>query len=69
VRDFETESGTILPEARFVSTTLGRLNAAGTNVILGNSRAPRSGHAAEDQMTEIGMAMRSFVSERKCSKI
>jgi homoserine O-acetyltransferase len=34
VRDFQTESGTVLPEARLVYTTLGRLNASGTNAIL-----------------------------------
>jgi homoserine O-acetyltransferase len=34
VKNFKTESGTVLPEARLVYTTLGRLNAAGTNAIL-----------------------------------
>jgi len=34
VRNFKTESGTVLPEARLVYTTLGQLNAAGTNAIL-----------------------------------
>ena len=34
VRNFKTESGIVLPEARLVYTTLGRLNAAGTNAIL-----------------------------------
>lgn len=34
VRNFKTESGTVLPEAHLVYTTLGRLNAAGTNAIL-----------------------------------
>jgi homoserine O-acetyltransferase/O-succinyltransferase len=34
VRNFATESGAVLPEARLVYTTLGRLNAAGTNAIL-----------------------------------
>lgn len=34
VRNFKTESGMVLPEARLVYTTLGRLNATGTNAIL-----------------------------------
>ena len=34
VRNFKTESGVVLPEARLVYTTLGRMNAAGTNAIL-----------------------------------
>ena len=34
VRNFKTESGAVLPEARLIYTTLGRLNAAGTNAIL-----------------------------------
>jgi len=34
VKDFKTESGSVLPEAHLVYTTLGRLNAAGTNAIL-----------------------------------
>ena len=34
IRNFTTESGVVLPEARVVYTTLGRLNAAGTNAIL-----------------------------------
>ena len=34
VRNFKTESGAVLPEARLVYTTLGRLNATGTNAIL-----------------------------------
>src|SRR5262245_35606131 len=34
VRNFRTESGVVLPEARLVYTTLGRPNAAGTNAIL-----------------------------------
>jgi homoserine O-acetyltransferase len=34
IRDFKTESGTVLPEARIVYTTLGALNAAGNNAIL-----------------------------------
>lgn len=34
IRNFKTESGTVLPEARVVYTTLGRLNATGTNAIL-----------------------------------
>jgi homoserine O-acetyltransferase len=34
VRNFKTESGAVLPEARLVYTTLGRLNADGTNAIL-----------------------------------
>jgi homoserine O-acetyltransferase/O-succinyltransferase len=34
VRNFKTESGVVLPEARLVYTTLGRLNAGGTNAIL-----------------------------------
>src|SRR5262249_50242768 len=34
LRDFRTESGTVLPEARLVYTTLGTLNAAGTNAVL-----------------------------------
>src|SRR5499433_2669942 len=34
VRTFKTESGTVLPEAHLVYTTLGRLNAGGTNAIL-----------------------------------
>jgi len=34
VREFRTESGTTLPEARIVYTTLGKLNAAGDNAVL-----------------------------------
>jgi homoserine O-acetyltransferase/O-succinyltransferase len=34
VRNFRTESGVVLPEARLVYTTLGRLNVAATNAIL-----------------------------------
>jgi homoserine O-acetyltransferase len=34
IRDFKTESGVDLPEARLVYTTLGTLNAAGSNAIL-----------------------------------
>src|ERR1044071_4637898 len=34
IRDFRTESGVVLPEARIVYTTLGKLNAAGDNAIL-----------------------------------
>ncbi len=34
VRNFKTESGAVLPEARLVYTTLGRLNTSGTNAIL-----------------------------------
>jgi homoserine O-acetyltransferase len=34
VRNFRTESGVVLPEARLVYTTLGRMNAGGTNAIL-----------------------------------
>src|SRR5262245_50311746 len=34
IRDFKTESGTTLPEARVVYATLGTLNAAGSNAIL-----------------------------------
>ena len=34
VRNFKTESGVVLPEAHLVYTTLGRLNAAGTNAVL-----------------------------------
>jgi homoserine O-acetyltransferase len=34
VKDFKTESGSVLPEARLVYTTLGRLDAGGTNAIL-----------------------------------
>jgi len=34
VRNFKTESGIVLPEARLVYTTLGRPNAAGTNAVL-----------------------------------
>ncbi len=34
IRDFHTESGVVLPEARIVFTTLGTLNAAGDNAIL-----------------------------------
>jgi homoserine O-acetyltransferase len=34
IRDFHTESGAVLPEARLVYTTLGKLNAAGDNAIL-----------------------------------
>src|SRR5918912_1644173 len=34
IRDFRTESGATLPDARIVYTTLGTLNAGGTNAIL-----------------------------------
>src|SRR5215831_1958399 len=34
IRNLHTESGAVLPEARLVYTTLGRLNAAGDNAIL-----------------------------------
>ena len=34
IRDFHTESGVVLPEARLVYTTLGKLNAANDNAIL-----------------------------------
>ena len=34
IQDFRTESGVVLPEARIVYTTLGRLNAAKDNAIL-----------------------------------
>jgi len=34
IRDFRTESGTVLPEARVVYTTLGTLNVAGDNAVL-----------------------------------
>ena len=34
IRDFRTESGVVLPEARVVYTTLGRLNADGSNAVL-----------------------------------
>ena len=34
IRDFRTESGVVLPEARVVYTTLGTLNAAGDNAVL-----------------------------------
>src|SRR5262245_26111980 len=34
VRDFKTESGIVLPEARLLYATLGRLNAARDNAIL-----------------------------------
>ena len=34
IRDFHTEGGVLLPEARLVYTTLGTLNAAGDNAIL-----------------------------------
>ena len=34
IREFRTESGTTLPEARIVYTTLGKLNAAGDNAVL-----------------------------------
>jgi homoserine O-acetyltransferase len=34
LRDFHTESGAVLPEARLVYTTLGTMNAAGDNAIL-----------------------------------
>jgi homoserine O-acetyltransferase len=34
IRDFRTESGVVLPEARLVYTTLGTLNAARSNAIL-----------------------------------
>jgi len=34
IREFRTESGATLPEARIVYTTLGKLNAAGDNAVL-----------------------------------
>ncbi len=34
IRDFHTESGVVLPEARLVYTTLGTLNATSNNAIL-----------------------------------
>ncbi len=34
IRNFRTESGVVLPEARVVYTTVGKLNAAGDNAIL-----------------------------------
>jgi homoserine O-acetyltransferase/O-succinyltransferase len=34
IHDFHTESGVVLPEARLVYTTLGKLNTAGDNAIL-----------------------------------
>jgi homoserine O-acetyltransferase len=34
IRDFQTESGVVLPEAHLVYTTLGKLNAARNNAIL-----------------------------------
>ena len=34
IRDFRTESGVVLPEARVVYSTLGKLNASGDNAIL-----------------------------------
>jgi homoserine O-acetyltransferase/O-succinyltransferase len=34
IREFRTESGTTLPEARIVYTTLGKLNAVGDNAVL-----------------------------------
>src|SRR5262245_9158233 len=34
IRDFRTESGVVLPEARVVYTTLGTLNAARDNAVL-----------------------------------
>lgn len=34
IRNYRTESGVVLPEAHLVYTTLGTLNAAGTNAIL-----------------------------------
>ena len=34
IRDFRTESGVVLPEARVVYTTLGTLNATGDNAVL-----------------------------------
>src|SRR5262252_7754866 len=34
IRDFKTESGVVLPDARVVYTTLGKLNATGDNAIL-----------------------------------
>lgn len=34
VQNFKTESGAVLPEARLVYATLGRLNAGGTNAVL-----------------------------------
>jgi len=34
IRNFRTESGVVLPEARIVYTTLGKLSAAGDNAIL-----------------------------------
>jgi homoserine O-acetyltransferase len=34
IRNFRTESGVVLPEARIVYTTLGGLNADGSNAIL-----------------------------------
>jgi homoserine O-acetyltransferase len=33
-RDFRTEGGVVLPEARVVYSTLGKLNASGDNAIL-----------------------------------
>ena len=34
IRDFRTESGIVLPEARVVYSTLGALNAGGDNAVL-----------------------------------
>src|SRR6476660_7375120 len=34
IRDFHTEGGVVLPEARVVYSTLGALNAAGDNAVL-----------------------------------
>ena len=34
VKNFKTESGSVLPEARLVYTTLGRMNTTGSNAIL-----------------------------------
>jgi homoserine O-acetyltransferase len=34
IRDFRTESGTVLPEAHLVYTTVGKLSAAGDNAVL-----------------------------------